>query len=113
MTKQTPKKVRINPKAGDTIMGITDKNGRHFKVGDYVREDLDFGKAGNLPIYGQIVYGYYSAGYDEWGMHFKTIGFFIKFSDGSGTTGLDSGWYTVSKHEYEEATKDEIKHGEE
>ena len=85
------------------IPGIKDKNGKPFHVGDYVKRIYEW-KDFNDVFAGKIIFGNYSAGEDHDSyppIQYKTIGYFVKYSDKSGTTGLDSGWQVVSKKEYE------------
>ncbi len=81
-----------------TDIGMGDKKGRAFKLGDYVCRDC--GEYSDIK--GQIVFGFHSCGHDEWGLEYKTIGFFIKYKDESGTTGLTPEWEVITKEEYEE-----------
>jgi len=86
----------MQPEVG-TDIGLGDKNSKPFKLGDYVKLDC-----GDFDIKGQIIYGFYSCGRDEWDHHYKTVGFFVKYSDGSGTSGISPKWEIIDRSEYEE-----------
>jgi len=78
-------------------IGLDDIKGVPIRNRDYVRRDCGKG----YYIKGQVIYGFYSIGHDEWDTHFKTMGFAVKFSDNSGTTGIASNWEVIPKSEYD------------
>lgn len=88
--------------ATKTGIGIRDKNGKIIRLGDRVRLDCMYNEQSHIHNYikGTVVYGFYSAGYDEWGSHHKTLGFFVQFQDKSGTTGIDRTWEVIDQNEF-------------
>jgi len=80
------------------LKGVKDKPLHNL---DYVQRDISIHGHGKDIIKGQIVYGFIEIGHDEWDVRFKTMGFGVKFNDGSGTTSIDSKWELISKEEYE------------
>jgi len=88
--------------AKKTGIGIRDRYGKLIRLGDRVRLDCMYNDKSHLHHYikGTVVYGYYSAGRDEWDSHYRTLGFFVKFSDNSGTTGIDRTWEVIDQNEF-------------
>jgi len=80
-------------------IGLKDKKGKPLHNLDYVK--LDISIHGVDFVYGQIIYGYLTINRDEWDVHHKTMGFGVKYKDGSGTTGITSDWELTTKEEYE------------